>query len=217
MEALAALPDDEAVERLRVARHPQRAVPPETLTEVMRQSAERPSVAANPADNLERLRANLVSVEDLVSDLVEMAPQDSGCSVLKASTFSLNDLLAGQCRDLAPLAQAEALRLGAELPGAPLWHCTDRGKLSRVLSNLIGNAIKFRQTGGVTVIAPRSTDGDVLIGAMGGAVGVESPVGRGSVFTVRLPSHCRADPSDTMSEPCRCATPVEIGPNPGGM
>jgi signal transduction histidine kinase len=111
-------------------------------------------------------------VAELVSDLLDMARIDSGRMDLKESTFSLNDLLADQCRDLFPLAQARALQLDAELPEPPIRLRTDRGKLSRVLSNLLGNAIKFTETGGVTVSAARSPGAEVLIAVRDTGVGI---------------------------------------------
>ena len=81
---------------------------------------------------------------------------------LKASRVSLDDLLSEHCQGLLPLAQAKGLTLTLEA-AAPVWLYVDRIKLSRVVSNLLTNAIKYTETGGVTVRAIVSPDQAVLI------------------------------------------------------
>src|SRR5581483_6360904 len=141
------------------------------LAEVLRHAGDNPAAARLP-DLARRLQANARSVAELVSDLLDMARIDSGRMDLKESTFSLNDLLADQCRDLLPLARAKGLRLETELPEPPVRLRADRGKLSRVLCNLIGNAIKFTERGGVTVSAARPADGAVRIDVRDTGVGI---------------------------------------------
>ncbi len=221
------------------------------LAEVVRRAGEDPVAAAQIPEMAQRLQAHARSVAELVSDLLDLARIDSGRMELKEGPFSLNDLLADQCRDLVPLSQAKALRLESELPEPPIWVRSDRGKLSRVLSNLVGNAIKFTEAGGVTLSATRSPGGDVLVAvrdtgvgiapeqlgrvfeefaqvhktgdpgnkgwglglaicrrlvnALGGSITLESAPGRGSVFTVCLPSHCVVEGPNGLPQPCRCS------------
>ena len=71
---------------------------------------------------------------------------------MQESTVSLDALLVEQCGNLRPLAQAKELRLEVEAPDQPVWLRTDRVKLGPVsVSNLLGNAIKFTQNGGIVV------------------------------------------------------------------
>jgi signal transduction histidine kinase len=216
------------------------------LAAALRRAGDNSAAAVRLPDIALRLQANARSVAELVSDLIDLARIESGRLDLRETTFSLGDLLAGQCRDLLPLAQAKGLRLEAEGPEPPLWLHADQGKLGRILSNLISNAIKFTETGGVTVSADRSPDGAVLIQvrdtgigvaadqrdhifeefaqldntngdrdkgwglglaicrrlatAMGGAIGVESAPGQGSVFTVCLPARCVVEGATEISQ-----------------
>jgi PAS domain S-box-containing protein len=54
-------------------------------------------------------------------------------------------------RLLAPLAESKGLALVLEVPEAPVVACLDRVCLGRILTNLIGNAIKFTDEGRVHV------------------------------------------------------------------
>ena len=136
--------------------------------EVMLGLAENPALTALA----QRLKSNSQSMTELISDLLDMAQIDSGRIHLSETVFSLNDLIVAQCGELGVLAKAKGLHLEAELLDEPIKLRTDRGKLSRVLSNLIGNAIKFTEEGRVTVSATRSLGGDALITVRDTGIGI---------------------------------------------
>ena len=59
---------------------------------------------------------------------------------------------------MRPIAESKDLILDAEIGEESLWLKTDRAKLDRVIRNLMMNAVKFTERGGVTVTAGLSTD-----------------------------------------------------------
>jgi signal transduction histidine kinase len=79
-----------------------------------------------------------------------------------------------ECERLLPLAQAKGLTLIAESPESAVRLRTDRIKLIRILSNLVGNAIKFTQTGRVTVAAMLAGNGSPLIRVTDTGIGMAS-------------------------------------------
>jgi len=141
------------------------------MAEVMCRTAENPTFAAEVPDIARRLKTNALSLADLLTDVLDIAHFDSGRVELKASRVSLNDLLGEHCQGFLPLAQAKGLTLALEA-GAPVWLYVDRIKLSRVVSNLLTNAIKYTETGGVTVRAVVSPDQAVLIEIQDTGVGI---------------------------------------------
>jgi signal transduction histidine kinase len=123
------------------------------MAEVIRRSADNPGLAAQIPQLAERLQANALALAELVADVLDVAHFDSGKVELQESEFLLNDLLGDECKHLLPLAQDKGLRLTVEPPERPIWLRTDRVKLARVIGNLVGNAIKFTEAGGVTLAA----------------------------------------------------------------
>jgi signal transduction histidine kinase len=111
---------------------------------------------------VQRLRRNTRSLTDLSSALVDISSLDAGRIPVFNTAFSLNELLEDERDRLLPLAQAKGLELVIEAPCPLVVLETDRVKLARVLSNLVGNAIKFTNTGAVT-ISGRTAPGQPLV------------------------------------------------------
>jgi signal transduction histidine kinase len=142
------------------------------IADLILRSVDNPTLAAQVPDMVQRLRRNTLSLADLVSALVDISSLDAGRIAVRNSEFSLNELLVEECERLLPLAQAKGLRLATEAPEPPIRLLTDRVKLVRVLSNLVGNAIKFTETGGVTVDAVLTTERALLIRVSDTGVGM---------------------------------------------
>ena len=142
------------------------------LAEVICRTADNPDLAAQVPALARRLKANALSLADLVSEVLDIARFDAGRVSLQESTFSLNDLLADECLRLHSLAQAKNLWLKVEAPAPALSVRTDRIKLARVLGNLLTNAIKFTATGGVTVSGALVPARGVLIQVRDTGVGI---------------------------------------------
>ena len=66
---------------------------------------------------------------------------------------------------LRPLAEACGLTLRCDAPGddaEPVWASAEPGAVARILDNLVGNALKFTDVGGVTVRVAQTGDRAVL-------------------------------------------------------
>ena len=84
----------------------------------------------------------------LINDILEMSKAEAGRTTLNPAAFDLYSLVDDVEKMLRPRAEAKGLRLEAECgPGLPRFVVADEAKLQQILLNLLGNALKFTETG----------------------------------------------------------------------
>jgi two-component system phosphate regulon sensor histidine kinase PhoR len=98
------------------------------------------------------IRDQAVRLQELVDDLLSLAELERAGAPLRRTRFDLRALAAEQIAAFrAPAARAGlALALG---PGEAVEVEADRARLSQVIANLLDNAVKYTESGGVTVSA----------------------------------------------------------------
>jgi len=102
---------------------------------------------------LERLQANGKHLLGLINDVLDLSKIEAGQLTLSLDDYSLSDVVHGVVSAVEPLAAEKRLVFKAEVePNLPSGHGDGR-RLSQVLLNLVGNAIKFTDTGEVAIRA----------------------------------------------------------------
>lgn len=104
-------------------------------------------------ENMVRSNRNLLQ---MVNTILEVYRHEAGNKTLTFLPVDLQDLIQEVVEELAPLVPQETLKLSidlGQLPPAlkPPMVLGDRMELRRVLTNLLGNAIKFTEAGCITV------------------------------------------------------------------
>lgn len=88
----------------------------------------------------------------LVNDLIDLGALQSGNLSLATRPAQLNSLLEETILGLRPRAHLRQLKLEFEAdPAVPAWLDFDPDRVRQVVLNLVGNAIKFTERGGVAV------------------------------------------------------------------
>ena len=107
---------------------------------------------------LKRLESNGRHLLGLINDVLDLSKIEAGQLILDLSDYSLEDIAQTVRSTLEPLAADKKLAFKVEMaPKLPAGHGDGR-RLTQVLINLVGNAIKFTDTGEV-VITGGATDG----------------------------------------------------------
>jgi PAS domain S-box-containing protein len=192
------------------------------------------TLTAQQSDYVARVLNNSERLLALINEILDVSKIEAGRMELHESAFAPQELLQNIERALQSMAERKSLKLVTFCdPALPPALFGDRKRLEQILTNLVGNAIRFTQTGQIDVRLERAQDAywtitvtDTGIGIpahaleyifdefrqvdgsterehggtglglalvrrlsqlMGGGVKVESEVGRGSTFTVRLP------------------------------
>jgi signal transduction histidine kinase len=102
---------------------------------------------------LQRLEANGKHLLGLINDVLDLSKIEAGQLVLELSDYSVQDIAQTVRSTLEPLASDKKLAFKVELaPDLPPGHGDGR-RLTQVLINLVGNAIKFTDAGEVAIKA----------------------------------------------------------------
>ncbi|WP_247891043.1 HAMP domain-containing protein [Azospirillum aestuarii] len=88
---------------------------------------------------------------NLINDILDLSKIESGTVTLEIGAVVLDDLRGHVERTFAQLAEEKGLRFDIDMtPPLPAAIQTDQKRLEQVLNNLLSNAFKFTETGGVT-------------------------------------------------------------------
>ncbi|HEX8709884.1 MAG TPA: ATP-binding protein [Pyrinomonadaceae bacterium] len=106
-----------------------------------------------------RMERNARSLLELVNDLLDYSRLEAGRAALHLESVDVTSLVNEIVQDYVPETKGKQIELRAEISPELGQVLTDRHKLQQVLTNLIGNALKFTSAGHVTVTAgPLNTD-----------------------------------------------------------
>ncbi|NNN34751.1 HAMP domain-containing histidine kinase [Streptomyces sp. S3(2020)] len=119
-------------------------------------------VAADPDRYLKQIRTEVERLNDMVGDLFELSRIHAGTLPLSCTRISLYDLIGDALAGADPLAREHGVRLvGDRVAAIPVE--VDGKEMSRVLGNLLVNAIRRTPADGtVAVAAERSPEGVVV-------------------------------------------------------
>lgn len=93
----------------------------------------------------------------LINNVLDMAKIESGHILLQERQFDLHELLESIAAMFRLRANSKGLSLAVEYaPDVPDYIQMDDGKLRQVLINLLGNAVKFTNTGGIVLRVSRT-------------------------------------------------------------
>jgi signal transduction histidine kinase len=181
---------------------------------------------------LERVQANGKHLLGLINDVLDLSKIEAGQLALSLDDYSLTGVVQAVVASTESLARGKGLQLKTEVAsGLPLGRGDER-RLTQVVLNLVGNAIKFTDTGEVVIgaaaangfftISVRDTGPGIaeadqarifeefqqvdntstrkkggtglglaiskrIVELHGGTLSVDSAVGRGSTFRIRVP------------------------------
>lgn len=107
---------------------------------------------ADQKENLSSLSFSAKNLLALINGILDFSKLEAGKMEVEEIDFDLHDLLFSLKKTHQPLASTKGIRLMLNLDeNIPECIATDQLKLSQVLHNLVGNAVKFTQEGKVTV------------------------------------------------------------------
>ena len=99
----------------------------------------------------------------LLDGLLDISRLDAHSIEARFAPHEVGALLRAVRDEYAALAAQQGLSLAVALPAEPLWARTDSDQLLRILGNLVNNAVKFTQRGGVTLSAHHGPEGQVVV------------------------------------------------------
>jgi signal transduction histidine kinase len=114
-------------------------------------------------NDLHLIQKNGQHLLHLINDVLDMAKISAGKMNLSLERFKVKDLLEEVLNIASSLAAEKKLLLRIEDDSDPLVELTaDRTRIRQVMLNLVGNAVKFTETGGVRIRAERREDNVVI-------------------------------------------------------
>ena len=122
-------------------------------------------VGAEQGKFLSIAQRNITRLSRLINDLLDVAKIEAGKMDIKPVDFDLNDLVHHVAETVRSLAEGQGVTIKEEFPEGGLQVEADPDRVTLVVTNLMGNAIKFTPEGGTVTLAvdPTRMDPDISL------------------------------------------------------
>lgn len=122
---------------------------------------------------LQRLGKNGQHLLGLINDVLDLSKIEAGRLTLSLNTYSLADVVQSVSASVEALASEKDLNLSVRVPPDLALGKGDEQRITQVLMNLLGNAIKFTEKGEV-VVAANMSDGYFQVSVSDSDPGISS-------------------------------------------
>lgn len=132
-------------------------------------------VVTEPAEVQRYLRTvqrDAASLSALIDELFEMAQIEAGGLHLDRQPNALSDLISDTLESFAVPAKEKGVVLSGSADPAVDPVALDAGLISRVLTNLVGNAVRHTPPGGTVAVTARRMDGQVRVDVFDSGPGI---------------------------------------------
>ncbi|MFJ9682119.1 sensor histidine kinase [Streptomyces sp. NPDC101194] len=128
-------------------------------------------VAADSGRYLRQIRTEVERMNEMVGDLFELSRIHAGSLTLAPTRTSVHDMVGDALAGADPLAREHGVRLVADrIDAVPVE--VDSKEMSRVLGNLLANAIRRTPPDGTVAVAARRDDHGVVLSVTDGCGGI---------------------------------------------
>ena len=121
------------------------------------------SLQPDDTEQLSLIREAALQMDRLIQDLLDITRVESGRLMIDAQPVTTIALLEGALRTLRPLVEGAGLTLLTDFASTLPRVNADPERIGQVLSNLVGNAIKFGADGGQIMVAASSSETEVTV------------------------------------------------------
>ncbi len=120
------------------------------------------SLTSEQKQFVDQALASSLQLTELLGDILDLSKLESGQIVLERIPFDLPEMLRGIVATAEPRAAAKGLSISLDVEKADGWRVGDPTRLRQVLLNLITNAVKFTEQGGIRVSVVPSAEPELV-------------------------------------------------------
>ncbi|HEY4220195.1 MAG TPA: response regulator, partial [Myxococcota bacterium] len=131
-------------------------------------------------DNLKMIAMSGDRLAGLVNDILDFSKLKEGQVALELHAVDLYSIVDVVLKLSTPLAAKKQLALVSQVPASIPLARADEHRLQQILFNLIGNAVKFTDSGSITIDAAES-NGELVVGVRDTGIGI-APADQQRVF-----------------------------------
>jgi two-component system, OmpR family, sensor histidine kinase MtrB len=142
------------------------------FNELLREGAD--DDPATRIEFLESSRQQLERLDWLAQNLLELSKLDSGLVLLDLRPDDLRTAVESAVEQAEPTARRRGIALTLHTASRPLRIRHDPQRIGQVVSNLIGNALKFTASGGRVDVDVRAVEGGAQIEVRDNGVGIDT-------------------------------------------
>ncbi len=104
-------------------------------------------------DCLQKIQSSSNYLLGLINDILDMSKIESGKMKLEPCNFNINDMLGTIGELITPQAAAKQISFVKDVRMEHSWFSADQMRISQVLINLLGNAVKFTPARGKVILS----------------------------------------------------------------